>query len=245
MATSFAFTPLEGMATLCGPVRAITQFEAVLAEKFGRFIEGIPRKLRCERFTADGAIVERDRFDPDGSLAERAVYDYSADKRLDRRRHYDGAGQAIAVYRYVYDARGRPVELAGFDADGTRLRRVVRHYGRDGRLDGMIETRGTRETRWSVSRGSNGAITASVGQVLEDGRPLGRIEIRYDAFGNPRSGHRLSMGGLTESQWRYAYDHGRDRGNWTRRTLETGVEKFGQHFYEPSKVLMRQFHYFD
>lgn len=244
MATSFAFTPLDGMEMFNGPIRSVTQYEAMLAEKFGTYVEQIPRKLRQERFAEDGAIVERDRFDPDGSLVERAVYGYDSDKRLNYRRHYDQQGQSTALYMYTYDTRGRPVEMSGYNSEGQLLRHVARQYGPDGRLAGMTETRDTRKTVWTVRRGGRGTIAASIGEISENAEPAGRIEIVYDGFGNPRNGSRLNRSGIAEAQWRYAYDQGRDRGNWTRRTLETAVEKFGQHFYEPTKVLLRQFSYF-
>lgn len=248
--TLFVFTPRGGMERMFGPVRTITEYEAAMEDSFGDWVESTPVRLRSERLSETGTVLERDQFDADGGLRDHAVYAYENDGRLVERTHYDGQGNPFLRYAYTPDNEGRLVEMTGLDPTGAERSRLRRHYGADGRLAGLVEWRdaadgvGPEESRWRISYANDGAVTHAEGETLRDGALAERMITRYDRAGNVSEMARLMPDGEWIEKTRQIFGPQKERRNWVRRVTEHCVRRFGQEQFQPVRVTYRRFTFY-
>ena len=248
--TLFVFTPRGGMERLFGPVHTITDYEAAMADSFGDWVECTPVRLRIERLSATGTVVERDRFNADGTLRDHAVYAYERDGRLIERTHYDGQGNAYLRYTYTADNEGRLVEMTGLDPNGAERSRLQRHYTDDGRLAGLVEWRdttdgrGPEESQWRIGYANDGSVTHAESEMRRDGELIERTMVRYDRAGNVSETARLAADGAWIEKSRQLIGPQKERGNWVRRVTEHCVRRFGQEQFQPVSVTYRRFTFY-
>jgi antitoxin component YwqK of YwqJK toxin-antitoxin module len=233
---------------------------------------GEQQLVSVDTYDKRGDRAEHVSYTPEGTLSSKIVFTYDDQGNETEATWYNASGTPESRAVSTYDAEGHKTETRSYTANETLTRRTVFTYDTRGNetaahsytpedalenstvstydANGNLE-----EAVWSYvdgkqggqivyKRDAKGTLLSSVALAYApDGTLQSRMEVAYDARGNPTEVAWYSDNGKFKKSETstYRYD---TFGNWTQRTTTKWVSTDSKSFFEPPAASYRTFTYY-
>ena len=258
---------------LRGPVRVVSVFESHLVKKDGLWQSGKESPVSVDTFDRRGNRTEYVSYDTAGAVNGSLLIYYDESGRAGEERHliadgvlhkrivsrYNDRGEKVEAQAFAatdglinrtvfaYDANGNAVTTHTYTVTGALQHRTVSTYDNQGNLAEKHDyyAAGRLKRKAVYQRDYRGAlITLITYDYTADTTLTGRTDIHYNNKGDAQEVVVYASNGKSQNKEMFTYRYDAF-GNWVTQTAKRQVVSKNASYFEPTRILMRVFEYYE